>query len=172
MTLFVLADFSVIKPDFGLLFWTSIIFILFWFIIGKFAFRPIAKALKDREADIQGALDEAKRTREEMSKLQAENEQILAKAREERAEILKEAKETKTAIVNEAKAKAKEEAQKIVTAAQQEIENQRQAVLGEVKNQVGLLAISISEKILKKELDNKGAHDALIQSMVEDIKLN
>jgi F-type H+-transporting ATPase subunit b len=172
MTLFVLADFSVIKPDFGLLFWTTIIFFLFWFIIGKFAFRPIAKALKDREEDIQGALDEAKRTREEMSKLQAENEQILSQARTERAQMLKDAKETKNAIINEAKNKAKEEAQKIVVSAQQEIENQRQAVLSEVKDQVGLLAISISEKILKKELENKGSHESLIQSMIEEIKLN
>ena len=59
-----LADFSVIKPDFGLLFWTTVIFALFWFIIGKYAFRPMATALKKRGQDIQDSLDEAKRARE------------------------------------------------------------------------------------------------------------
>ena len=53
-----LADFSVIKPDFGLLFWTSIFFLLFWLLIGKFAFKPIAESLKKRTSDIQDALDE------------------------------------------------------------------------------------------------------------------
>ncbi len=55
-----LADFSVIKPDFGLIFWTTIIFGLFWLLIGKYAFKPIANALKVREDEIQGSLDEAK----------------------------------------------------------------------------------------------------------------
>lgn len=172
MMLFVLADFTVIRPDFGLLFWTTVIFIIFWVLIGKFAFRPIANALKAREEEIQGALDEAKNTREEMSRLQAQNDELLAQAREERAEMLKEAKDTKNAIINEAKVKAKEEAQKIVIAAQQEITNQRQAVLDEVKNQVGQLAVSISEKILEKELADKNAYDGLIKTMVDDIKLN
>ncbi|MDX1683827.1 MAG: F0F1 ATP synthase subunit B [Saprospiraceae bacterium] len=170
--LFVLADFSVIKPDFGLLFWTTVIFLLFWFIIGKFAFRPIANALKKREDDIQTALDEASKAREEMNEMKAENEALLAEAREERAEMLKEAKDTKNAIIKEAKDKAKEEAKKIVDAAQQEIENQRKAVLNEVKNQVGRMAVDISERILEKELADKKAHDQLIKTMVDDIKLN
>jgi F-type H+-transporting ATPase subunit b len=172
MMLFVLADFTVIRPDFGLLFWTTVIFLIFWFLIAKFAFRPIANALRAREDEIQGALDEARKTREEMSQMKAQNEALLAEAREERAELLKEAKETKSAIIAEAKNKAKEEAQKIVEAAQLEIANQRKAVLSEVKNQVGELAVSISEKILEKELADKSAHDGLIKSMVDDIKLN
>ena len=100
-----LADFTVIKPDFGLLFWTTIIFLLFWFIIGKFAFRPIAEALKERERDIQDSLDEAKKARQEMANLKSENEALLAQAREERSKILKDAKDARDNIINEAKDK-------------------------------------------------------------------
>ena len=75
--MFFLADFNVIKPDFGLFFWSVIIFLLFWLIIGRFAFRPIAQALKKREDDIQNALDEAVKAREEMSKMQAQNEALF-----------------------------------------------------------------------------------------------
>lgn len=170
--LFVLADFSVIKPDFGLLFWTTIIFLLFWFLIGKLAFKPIANALKVRENDIQSALDESKKAREEMEKMKSENEALMAQAREERALMLKEAKENKESIIKEAKEKAKEEAQKIVQTAQAEIENQKQSALAEVKNEVGKLAVEISEKILKKELADKGTHQGLIDQMVGDFKLN
>lgn len=170
--LFVLADFSVIKPDFGLLFWTTVIFLIFWFLIGKMAFRPIANALKNRENDIQTALDESKKAREEMEKMKSENEALMAQAREERAEILKEAKDNKNAILKEAKEKAKEEAQKIVANAQGEIENQKQAALAEVKNEVGKLAIEISEKILKQELKDQSTHSSLINQMVDDLKLN
>ena len=72
-----LADFSVIKPEPGLLFWTTVIFLIFWFLMSKFAFKPIGEALKQRESDIQTALDEAKKAREEMSNLQAENEKLF-----------------------------------------------------------------------------------------------
>lgn len=170
--LFVLADFSVIKPDFGLLFWTTIIFLLFWFLIGKLAFKPIANALKIRENEIQSALDESKKAREEMEQMKSENEALLAEAREERALILKEAKENKDAIIKEAKEKAKEEAQKIVTTAQAEIENQKQAAIADVKNEVGKLAVEISEKILRTELSDQKAHEGLIDKMVGDFKLN
>ncbi len=85
MELFFLADFNVARPGFGLLFWSFLIFILFWGIIGKFAFRPIKDALKKRNEDIQSALDEARNAREEMSRLQSDNLRLLNEAREERA---------------------------------------------------------------------------------------
>ena len=59
-----LAGFDVILPDPGLIFWTSLVFILVWYSVGKLAFKPIQKALKDRESSIQEALDEAKKARE------------------------------------------------------------------------------------------------------------
>ena len=92
MDILFLADFSPIKPSFGLLFWTSLIFILFWLIIGKYAFRPIAAALKKREKDIQNALNEAKKAKEEMAALNSRNEELIKLAQEERALIIKEAK--------------------------------------------------------------------------------
>ena len=99
----VLMDFNPIKPDLGLIVWTTFIFALFWFLIGRTAFRPIANALKKREEDIQGALDEAKLAKEEMSNLKAANEKLLAEAREERSKMLKEAKETKNKMIADAK---------------------------------------------------------------------
>ncbi len=104
-----LADFSVIRPEPGLLIWTLLIFLLFWFLMSRFAFKPIAEGLKKRETDIQDALDQAKKAREEMANMQAENEKLLAQAREERALILKEAKEAKEEIIAEAKDRANNE---------------------------------------------------------------
>lgn len=165
-----LADFSVIRPDVGLLFWTTIIFLIFWFGLGKMAFKPIASALKKREDDIQTALDEAKKAQLEMAALNAKNEELLVEAREERAKILREAKEAKDSIINEARDKAKEEAQRIVTNAKIEIDNQKNAAMTELKNQVGVMAIDIAEKVIKKEL--AGSQGSFVNKLVDDIKLN
>lgn len=167
-----LADFSVIKPDFGLLFWTTVIFGLFWLIVGRYAFRPIKDALKKRESDIQDSLDEAKKAREEMANLQAKNEELLALAREERTKMLKEAKEVKDSIISEAKVKAKEEAQKIMTNAIAEIENQKMAAMIDVKNNAGLLALEIAGKVIRKELLGNGEQEAFANSLVDEINLS
>ena len=167
-----LADFSVIRPDPGLIFWTTVIFLIVWFVLGRFAFRPIQEALKKRENDIQAALDEAKRTKEEMANLKAENEQLLRQAQEERSKILREAKEAKESIIAEAKTQAREEARKIVNNAKAEIENQKMAAIIEVKNQVGNMALDIAEKLLHKELKGDAAQENFVQGLVDEIKLN
>jgi F-type H+-transporting ATPase subunit b len=167
-----LADLTVIKPDPGLIFWTSIIFILALFLLGRFAFRPIQEALKRREDDIQGSLDEAKRAREEMANLKAENEELLRQAQEERTKILKEAKEAKEAILEEAREKAQADARKIVNSAKEDIENQRLAAITDLKNQVGILAIEVAEKVLRKQLDGKNGQEQFVKELVDDIKMN
>ncbi len=167
-----LADFSVLKPDFGLLFWTTIIFLLFWTLIGKMAFRPIVSALKKREDDIQSALDEAKKARQEMADLKAENEELLIQAREERALILKEANVVKDKIIAEAKEKAKEEAIKIVKTTKEQIEHQKMAAITDLKNQVGIISIEIAEKLIRKELEKDPSMQEYVGTLVKDIKLN
>jgi len=167
-----LADFSVIKPEPGLLIWTTIIFGLFWFLMSKFAFKPIGLALKQRELDIQTSLDEAKRAREEMSHLIAQNEVLLGQAREERSAILKEAKEAKEEIIAEAKERAGAEYKRKVESAIQDIENQKQAALVTLKNQSGQMAVEIAEKLLRRELANKPEQEAYAKSLAESINLN
>jgi len=170
--IFFLADFSVIRPEPGLTFWTLLIFLLIWGILGKMAFKPIQNALKKREGDIQTALDEAKKARDEMSNLKAKNEELLIEAREERTKMLREAKEMKEAIVTEAKAKAKEEAHRVLENAKLEIDNLRMAAMIDLKNQSGLLAIQVAEKILQRELKGDAERDAYVKTLVDGIKLN
>ena len=167
-----LADFSVIRPDPGLLFWTTLIFLIFWFLMSRFAFKPIAAALKQRETDIQGALDEAKRARQEMANLQAENEKLLAQAREERSMILKEAKEVKEQIIAEAKERANAEYRRKVESALQDIENQKMAAVVELKNRAGQMAIDIAEKVLRRQLANPAEQEQYAKQLAEEIKLS
>lgn len=167
-----LVEFSPMIPEFGMFFWTVLLFLLVWFFLGKTAFGPIADALQKREDDIQHALDEAKLAKAQMADLQASNEKLLQEAREERAALLTEAKNTKNSIISEAKAKAKEDAQKIINDAKVEIENQKQAAMAEVKKEVGTLALDIAEKVLKKELKSDADQVSFVNKMVSEISQN
>lgn len=172
MEMIFLADFSVIKPDLGLLFWTSLIFLLFWFLIGKFAFKPIAEALKQRETDIQGALDEANNARLEMANLKAENEAILNEAREERTKIIRDAKVAGENIVKEAREEAKEQVTRLTANAKLEIDNMRKEAAIDLKNQVGSMAIEIAEKVIGRELNGKADQEKYVADLTKDITLN
>lgn len=170
-TLF-LVDFSVLVPDPGLIFWTSLVFIVVYFFLGRVAIKPIQQALKERENSIQDSLDEAKKAREEMKSLKAENEALIKQAQEERTQILREAKEMKDNIIAEAKDKAKEEAKRIVTSAKEDLENKRLEMMTTVKNQLGLMAVEIAEKLTRKEIAGKSENEKLVNTLVDEIKLN
>ncbi len=163
---------DLLKPNFGLLIWTLLAFIIVLFILGKYAWPAIVKGLKQREQSIADSLSTAEKIKAEMTLMKSENETLLAKAREERAQMMKEAREIKDKIISEAKDQAKLDANKIILEAQAAINTQKMAALTEVKNQVGKLVIEVSEKVLRRELDNKEAQEAHIKGLVDEVKLN
>jgi len=167
-----LISFTPFQPTFGLAFWSLVIFLLFWALMAKFAFRPIAEALQKREHDIQGSLDSAKLAKQEMSNLKAENDKLLAEAREERTLMLNEAKDQKNKMIAEAKEQAKVEATKIMQTAQAEIESQKLAAKQSLKAEVGTMALDIAEQVIRKDLKNDSSQVDLVNSLVSNLKLN
>ena len=165
-------NFSVIKPEFGLIFWTALLFGVFFLLLRKFAFGPIAEALKAREESIDNAIQSAEQARAEMKNLTAQNEQIMRQAQEEKAVVLREAKEMKDQIIKEAREQATAEYNKKVASALQEIKNRELEMLTKVKNQVGNLAIDIAEKLMRERLKGDAASEAFVNKLVGDIKLN
>jgi len=141
-------------------------------VLGKYAFKPIANALKAREQKIEDALAEAQKAREEMKSLTADNEKLLNEAREERAKIIKEAKEIKDSIVADAKDKAKTEASKVLADAKSEIHNQKMAAITDVKNQIGSYSIELAKQILGRELKNSSEQEAFVAQEVKKITLS
>lgn len=164
--------FSLILPEPGLVFWSLLIFIILWALLAKFAFKPIAKAIKNREQSIDEALQSAEKAREEMENLQAENEEIIRQAKEERQQILAEARQVKDQIVDEARTEASAKADKILENARQEMEAQRAAMMDDLKKSTVALALEISERVLRKQLDDKPAQEAMAKEMVDNAKLN
>jgi len=163
---------DLLIPSFGLLFWTLLAFLIVFFILKKYAWKPIIGSLKERETTIAGSLATAEKVRAEMAQLKNENEELLAKAREERAQLLKEARDTKDRIIGEAKEKAKVEANKIITDAQASIQQQKMAAITDVKNQVGKLVIDVAEKVLRRELEKKSEQENFIKQLTSEVKLN
>lgn len=163
---------ELLQPGLGLLVWTLLAFLIVFFVLKKFAWKPILTTLKERETGIADSIAMADRVKAEMALLQNENEVLMTKAREERAQMLKEAKETSDKMINAAKEQAKAEAAKVIADANQQIYNQKMAALTDVKNQVGLLVVDVAEKVLRRELSDKAGSEKYIRELTEAVKLN
>jgi F-type H+-transporting ATPase subunit b len=170
MNLFILA--SLIDPAIGLIFWTTITFVLLLVLLGKYAWKPILTAIKTREKGIEDALSSAQSALNDMRELKSNNEKILNEARAERDVMLKEARDTKENIIAEAKTKATQETERILKSAREQINAEKNAAIAELKNQVATLSIDIAEKILKSELSSDEKQKTLVSNLMKDVNLN
>ncbi len=162
----------LVLPDIGLVFWNTVAFLGLLVVLGKFAWKPMLKAISDREKGIEDSLAKADKMKADLTAMQNENEALLAKAREERATLIKEAKEASEKMIADAKDKAKSEYERIVADAQVAINQQKNAALTEVKNQVGSLVVEVAEKVLRRELTNKAEQETYIKQLADGVKLN
>ncbi len=163
---------SLTTPAIGTIFWTTLIFGLFFVILSKFAWKPILDAIKSRDEMIKGSLAEAEKARKDMMKLQSDNEAILRKAREEREVILKDARDVRDRLIADAKDKAADEAEKLIEKAKAGIESEKRKALAEIHDQVATLSIDIASKLLGEQLKKTGEQEKLIDNYLKEINLN
>jgi len=163
---------DLVSPGIGLIFWSTLFFLLLLFVLGKFAWPSILTAIRARNESIKQALKAADRAKEEMKKLQADNEKIIAEAREERNAMLREAKEIKEKLIAEAREQATDEAKKIVKSARESIKSEKNAAINEMKEQMARLSVDIAEKILRKELEDTKKQKKLVEKLISEADLN
>ena len=163
---------SLITPDFGLLFWMTIVFLIVLGIVSKFGFKVIVKMVNDRKDYIDSSLQKAHEANKKLANIKVESDALLQEARERQAAILKEAAATRDAIVEKAQDKAHEESNRLLTEAKVEIENQSQAAVSDNRKQVATLSVEIAEKVLREKLGDEKTQMDLIERMLDEISLS
>lgn len=163
---------ELLTPGLGLIFWQFVIFISLFLILRKFAWKPILSALSERENEIESALRMAEETRAEMAKLQADNEKLLAEARKERDMILGEARATANKMVADAQEVAKAEGVRIIQDTRDAMTQERTIMVDKLRKEVASISIGIAEKLIKKELSDKPAQEALVTDLIGQANLN
>jgi F-type H+-transporting ATPase subunit b len=162
---------ELVTPELGLVFWTTVSFLVLFFLLAKFAWKPIMTAIDERERFIENALLKAEAAKEEMSRLTSENEALLKQARVERDVILHEAKRVKDQIISDAKEAAHTEGARMIEMARIEINSQKAIAMADVKNQVASLSLEIAEKVLKLQLADQQKQDELVSQLLKEVKL-
>ncbi|MCO6494604.1 MAG: F0F1 ATP synthase subunit B [Bacteroidetes bacterium] len=162
---------DLVTPEFSLVIWMTISFGALVFILGKFAWKPILKSLKDREESIESALKSAEEAKLQMAQMKSDNEALLQEARKEREIILKEAKQMKEQIIAEAKKSAETEGAKLIERANQEIAKSKNVAIEELKSQIAGFSIELAEKLINKELASNEEQKRLIENHIKDLEI-
>jgi F-type H+-transporting ATPase subunit b len=163
---------ELVNPGIGLIFWMTLAFLAILYILGKYAWKPIMKALKEREVSIHQALNAAETARKEMQKMQFSNEKLLQEAKNERDAILNDARKIREKIIEQAKQDATEEADRIVAGARESIQNDKMAAMTDLKNQLAYLSLEVAEKLLARELSDEKKQEEYIRDLLKDMKFN
>lgn len=162
----------LITPSAGLILWTGLIFILLVLVLGKFVWPTITKALSDRERSIEEALKAAEAARMAKADLENEIEKIRQEGRIEREQMMKETRVVVSKMEEDARERATKEYNRILEDAKREIDSQKQNAMADVRKQVATLSLQIAEKLVKEQLSNDSAQKQLVETYLNDIKVN
>jgi F-type H+-transporting ATPase subunit b len=165
----VIASGSLIDVQPGLIFWTLVTFIVVAFILRRLAWGPLLEAVNEREKQIQGSIDAAKRERAEAEKMLAEQKTAIAAARAEAAEQLRKTQSDMEKLREDLMGRSKKEAEELKADARRTIEAEKAKAVSDLKVEAGTLAIQIAEKLLQEKLDD-GKHRAIVDQFVQDLQ--
>ena len=161
----------MLDPNPGLIVWTIITFVLLLIVLRKFAWKPLLKALHDREISIRGTLEHADHAKAEAERILEENRRQLALASDESQKILGEGRALGEKLKQEIVDQANQQSRRMVDQARLEIERDKDAALAQLRGEVATLALRVAGKILNETLDEK-KHRALIDESLSNLPKN
>jgi len=149
-------DINVFSVDFGLMFWTWILFLLTVGILSWKAFPAIAKGLESRTASIEDAIQGAKGDRDEARRLLEEHQRQLDEARLEAKGILQEGRDAGERLREEILTQARAEHESLLEKARKEMAREREELVASVRRDAVDLSIAAAEQLIKEKLDDDG----------------
>lgn len=147
---------------------TLVTFIIMVVVLAKFAWKPILKALEDRENSIRKALEDAEKARKDLAESEAKRREVLAEAERKARDIVEYAKASAATLAAELAQKSRDEAKEIVESAHKEIGAAVEKARLELRRESSDLAIRIAEKILKENIDSSKNRE-LAERLVKDL---
>ena len=156
-------------PDPGLLFWMVLSFGVVFFLLAKFGFPVIVKAINERKEFIEMSLLSAKQAKEKLAGIQAESERLLADAKAQQKDIIAAAMQEKQRIVQAAQEEAQTSAQQMIEEARQSIQAEKERALQDVRNEVASLALDIAEKVIGERMKDDATQRKNIEQLIDKL---
>lgn len=160
---------NLLTPDPGLLFWMVLSFGVVFFLLAKFGFPVIVKAINERKEFIEMSLLSAKQANERLASIQAEGEQLLADAKVQQKAIIADAMQEKHRIVQAAQEEAQTSASQMIEEARLSIQAEKEKAMQDVRNEVATLALDIAEKVIGERMKDEAIQRKTIEQLIDKL---
>lgn len=163
---------ELFTPDFGLVFWMFVAFVILFLVLAKWGWPVIIKSMENRADTIDKGVEYAREAKEQLDNARAEAQKYVAEAQKQQAEILRDAAKMKTQIIEEARNEASAEAKKVMDAAKVSIEQSRKEAELQFRNEVSKFSIEIAEKMVRNQMKSDKAQVELVDKLLNEIEKN
>lgn len=154
-------------PNFYVIGWSMVNFLILLALLYKFAFNPINAMLEQRSQTIESSLKHAEDVKIEIEQMRKETQANLNEARKEAQEIVARAMKTAEETKNELISKAQEDVAAMKEKAQNEIQAATEQAKQELREEAANLAILAAEKVLNRAITEED-HKKLIKDFVNE----
>jgi F-type H+-transporting ATPase subunit b len=159
---------DLILPATEELIWGAICFAVVAFLLARYAFPQLRKAVEAREKTIQNALEETERSRDEAKKLLEDYRKQLSEARSEANRVIEESRRQGEEVRKDIIDRAGQDAEGIVARARDQIEAERNRTVQELRGQIAQLSIDLAEKVVGRSLDGEAQRD-LVDAYIKEV---
>lgn len=163
---------ELFTPEFGLVFWMFIAFILLFLVLAKWGWPVIIKQMDKRAATIDKGVEDAMQAKKQLDNARAEADKYMREAQGRQQEILREAQKMKTDIIEEARKEAAIAAQREMDAAKASIEQSRKEAESQIRNEVSKFSIEIAESLMRTQMKSDKAQSELVNKLLDEIEKN
>lgn len=140
-----------------------------FFLLAKFGFPIIVKAINERKEFIEMSLLSAKQANERLANIQAESERLLSDAKVRQQDIIAGAMQEKAQIVKAAQDEAQTVANQMIEEARQSIQAEKERALQEVRQEVASLALDIAEKVIGERMKDDAFQKQTIDKLIDKL---
>jgi F-type H+-transporting ATPase subunit b len=155
-------------PNFTFFLEIIVFLVILWFL-GKKVVPRINALLEQRQEAIRQQFEDAKTAKESTEKTQQEYQEALAETRKEISRLREEANAEKAQIIEEARATARTEAEAVAEQERAKLATERQQVLMSLRNEIGELAFTLSEKIVRDTLRDDERQRKLVDDFIAGV---
>jgi len=159
---------TFMKPDTGLMVWTLVIFVVLMFILSRFAFGPLTRAVEARERSLQAAIDAAKADRDAAAKLLQEHQAQIDASRGEAQKIISEGRAVAEKMRTDLLDQTRKEQQDMLERARRDIEAEKDKAIFQLRREAVDLALAGAGKVIEQNLESQ-KNRQLVESYLSSI---
>ena len=161
-------DNPLVKIDPGLYIWTIATFLVLAWLLRKYAWQPLLKALDERQKTIASAVENARLAREQLEKAQEHASQVLAQARTDAEAVLVQARADASQFRQEQRDKAAAEAESITKNAERQIQRETARAVEAIRREAVDLSVAMASKLIRRQVSAQD-QEALLQESLKEI---